>query len=133
MMGHLRAGGEGVTCCRVLNPPALFQHQCAQPTVFALVVLDVVLRSLGDTFVGVHHVRVHHSTCAEEGEAARAGKCVEIGGLTSYLTQINATRKKEITILVYHTCREHSPAYVPLPSGANGQWHIQTFGIAACT
>ena len=94
MIGHLRAGGEGVTCCRVLNPPALLQHQCAQPTVFALVVLDMVLRSLGDTFVGVHHVRVHNSTCAEEREAARAGKGVEVSGLACYLRQLNATRKR---------------------------------------
>ena len=94
MRGHLRAGGEGVTCCRVLDPPALLQHQCAQPTVFALVVLDVVLRSLGHTFVGVHHVCVHHSTCAEEREAARAGKCIEVSGLACYLRQINATKKR---------------------------------------
>ena len=94
MEGHLRAGGEGVTCCRVLDPPALLQHQCAQPTVFTLVVLDVVLRSLGHTFVGVHHVCVHHSTCAEEGEAARAGKCIEVSGLACYLRQINATKKR---------------------------------------
>ena len=84
MIGHLRAGGEGVTCCRVLNPPALLQHQCAQPTVFALVVLDVVLRSLGHTFVGVHHIRVHHCTCTEEREAARAVKGVQFSGLVLF-------------------------------------------------
>ena len=92
-MGHLGAGGEGVACSRVLNPPALLQHQCAQPTVFTLVVLDVVLWSLGHTFVGVHHVCVHHSTCAEEREAARADKGVEVSGLASYLTKMCAAHK----------------------------------------
>ena len=116
---HLRARGEGVTRCRVFHPPALLQHKCAQPTVFALVVLDVVLRSLGHTFVGVHHVRVHHSTCAEEREAARAGKGVEVSGLASYLTKMQQARDNNI--YVHHTCREHSPAYVLLPSGASGQ------------
>ena len=92
-MGHLRASSEGVACCRVLNPPALLQHQCAQPTVFTLVVLDVVLWSLGHTFVGVHHVCVHHSTCPEEREAAGAGKVVS-NGLASYLTKTSAKSKR---------------------------------------
>ena len=118
-MDHLGACGEGVACSRVLNPPALLQHQCAQPTVFALVVLDVVLRSLGYAFVGVHNVCVHHSTCAEEREAARAGKGVEVSGLASICQKKCNTQ--EITKLAHHTCRERSPAYAPLPSGANGQ------------
>ena len=71
---NLRASSEAVTCCGIFDSPSLFQHQRAEPTIFALIVLYVMRWGLGHAFVRVHHIRVHHGTCSEEREAARAVK-----------------------------------------------------------
>lgn len=59
----------GVTSSGVFDTIASLEEQCAEPTILALIVLDVVTGLVGAGRVLAHYVVVHESLATEERKA----------------------------------------------------------------